>query len=280
MQTKYYERAQGTIAFSDYGNGGEPVLMLPGMGDLRAEYRYLAPKLSEAGYRAVTADLRGHGESSVPWTAYDVPSVGADILGLIEHLNVGPVHLIGTSFSPAAAVWATAERPDLIRSLVLISPFVRDAKINPLMQTLFRVMMNNPWRVRIWGTYYSSLYPSHKPPDFQGYIKQLMDNLAQPGRFDAAKGLANASRKPSAERLKLIKTSTIVIMGTRDPDFPDPAAEGRLVAEQTGGMLAVVEGAGHYPHAEIPEKTIPIVVDFLKRGVPSEKVRVLERSAG
>jgi RimJ/RimL family protein N-acetyltransferase len=59
-----------------------------------------------------------------------------------------------------------------------------------------------------------------------------------------------------------------VIIGTKDPDFPDPVAEGKIVAEQTGGTLALVEGAGHYPQTEMPEKTTPIVVDFLKRPFP------------
>jgi pimeloyl-ACP methyl ester carboxylesterase len=60
-----------------------------------------------------------------------------------------------------------------------------------------------------------------------------------------------------------VKAPTLVVMGTQDPDFPDPVAEGRSVAEQTGGTLALVEGAGHYPHAEMPGKTAPIVIDFL-----------------
>jgi pimeloyl-ACP methyl ester carboxylesterase len=123
MQTQYFERPEGTLAYSDYGGGGELVLMLPGMGALRSEYRFLAPKLGEAGYRAVAADLRGHGESSVPWQAYDVPSAGNDILALIEHLHVGAGHVIATSFSAGAAVWAAAEGPDRIRSLVLIGAF-------------------------------------------------------------------------------------------------------------------------------------------------------------
>ena len=134
MQTQYFERPEGTLAYSDYGGNGQLVLMLPGMGALRSEYRYLAPKLAQAGYHAVTVDLRGHGESSVPWKTYDVPSVGNDILALIEHLNASSAHVIGTSFSPSAAVWAAAECPDRIRSLVLISPFVRAVKINPIMQ--------------------------------------------------------------------------------------------------------------------------------------------------
>lgn len=93
----------------------------------------------------------------------------------------------------------------------------------------------------------------------------MTENLTQPGRFRAATALAFSSRQPSDERLKRVKAPTLVIMGTKDPDFPDPAAEGRYIAEQTGGDLALIEGAGHYPQTEMPEKTTPIVIDFLKR---------------
>jgi pimeloyl-ACP methyl ester carboxylesterase len=62
-----------------------------------------------------------------------------------------------------------------------------------------------------------------------------------------------------------MQAPTLVIMGTKDPDFPNPVEEGKIVAESTGGRLALIEGAGHYPHTEMPEKTAPIVIDFLEQ---------------
>jgi pimeloyl-ACP methyl ester carboxylesterase len=265
MNTQYFERPEGTLAYTDYGGSGELVVMLPGMGALRSEYRFLAPKLSEAGYRAVTVDLRGHGGSSVPWQVYDVPSTGGDILALIEHLDAGAAHIIGTSFAAGSAVWAAAERPNAVRSLVLIGAFVREAKINPVMNALFWLMMHNPWRVRTWAMYYSAMYPSRKPADFADYLRQLTENMAEPGRFSAAIALADSSRQPSAERLNRVTAPTLVIMGTKDPDFPDPPAEGAYIAAQTGGDLKLVEGAGHYPQTEMPEETASLVLEFLKR---------------
>jgi alpha-beta hydrolase superfamily lysophospholipase len=61
LQTQYFSRLEGRLAYTDYGSSGELVLMLPGMGSLRSEYRYLAPEPHDAGYRAVTMDLRGAG---------------------------------------------------------------------------------------------------------------------------------------------------------------------------------------------------------------------------
>ena len=133
------------------------------------------------------------------------------------------------------------------------------------MNALFWLMMNNPWRVRIWAMYYGMLYPTRKPADFKDYLNQLMANLAQPGRFDAAKALAASSRKPSEERLKRVKAPTLVVMGTKDPDFSDPVAEAHYIAEQTRGTVVLIDGAGHYPQTEMPDKTTPIVIDFLKQ---------------
>jgi len=268
MQTRYLERPEGTLAYSDYGGDGEAVLMLPGMGALRSEYRYLAPKLSAAGYRAITIDLRGHGESSVPWNSYDVPAIGSDILACIEYLDAGPAHLIGTSKAAASVVYAAAAQPDYVRSLVLIGPFVRAAKINPVMGAVFWLLMHNPWRVRAWAMYYGTIYPTHKPEDFNAYIKQLMENLAQPGRFDAVNAVGSSPAQPSEEFLNQVKAPTLVIMGTQDPDFPDAVAEGTAVAEQIGGTLELIDGAGHYPQTEMPEKTAPIVTNFLNDTAP------------
>ena len=49
------------------------------MGDLRSTYRFLTPKLVAAGYRVVSLDVRGHGESSVRWDDYSVGAVAADL---------------------------------------------------------------------------------------------------------------------------------------------------------------------------------------------------------
>ena len=56
-------------------------------------------------------------------------------------------------------------------------------------------------------------------------------------------------------------------MGTQDPDFADPVAEGKYLAQHTGGKLELIEGAGHYAQTEMPEETVPLVIDFLRNSV-------------
>lgn len=53
-------------------------------------------------------------------------------------------------------------------------------------------------------------------------------------------------------------------MGSKDPDFPDPATEGKIVAERIGGRLELVDGAGHYPQTEMAEQTAAILLEFFK----------------
>lgn len=263
--SEFFERPEGRLAYDDSGGSGQLVLMLPGMGALRAEYRYLAPTVIEVGYRVVTADLRGHGESDVDWPEYTLPAVGQDILDLVAHLDAGPAHVVGTSFSPGAAVWAAAERPDAIRSLVLIGPFVRNPKPSLGQKLALAILFHGPWRVRSWIAYYKTLYPTRKPDDFDAYLSELRTNLKEPGRFEAVMRLGSSTKAPSEERLGQVNTPALVLMGTKDPDWPDPEAEAQFIANALSAELSLVEGAGHYPQAEMPEKVSPVILDFLAR---------------
>src|SRR5579863_8507915 len=123
--TCYLDLPGGRLAY-DVAGAGPLVVCAPGMGDLRAEYRALAPQLVAAGYRVATLDVRGHGESSVGWPDYSVGAIGADMLALARALDTRPAILIGTSMAGGAAVWAAAEAPEAVAGLVLIDPFVRD----------------------------------------------------------------------------------------------------------------------------------------------------------
>lgn len=263
MKTSYLKREGGQIAFDDSHEGEEPVLMWPGMGTLRSEWRFLAPAVVEAGYRVITADLRGQGQSSAGWADYSIAANGQDFLALIEHLDIGPVHAVGNSFSPGAMVWAAVEKPDAFRSLTLIGPWVRDAKQTFFQKLATAVLLNGPWKVMGWAMFYKTLYPSQKPPDMDVYLEQLKINLREPGRFEALKGLGFSPKTASEKRLGRVNKPALVVMGTKDPDWPDPVAEATWIADQLSAELLLVEDAGHYPMTEMPQKVIPGVLSFL-----------------
>ena len=207
-------------------------------------------------------DVRGHGESSTEWSDFSVASVGSDILALARDLNSGPALLVGDSMAGGAAVWAAAEAPDAFAGLVLIDPFVRD--FPGFMNQLYPIVFADPWGAALWLRYYATLYPTRPPADFDSYREGLHQNMREPGRLNALRQMLMASKAASEERLSRVTAPTLVIMGSRDPDFKDPVAEARLVAERVHGQVHMVDGAGHYPHAEMPEVTGPIILAFLQ----------------
>ena len=269
----YLSTEGGKIAYSIQGRG-PIVVCIPSMGDLRDEYRFLVPQLVEAGYTAVTMDVRGHGESSTGWADYTVAGVGRDIVALIRLLATGPALLVGASMAAGAAVYAAAEAPQLIKGMVLIGPFVRDIPEPGYMKLLYRILFARPWGPGAWVKYYKTLYPGRLPADFADYAAKLQANLGQEGRIEALRSMLLASKHAAEERLARVAVPVLVLMGAQDPDFKDPQAEAGLVAARLRGEVRTLAGAGHYPHAEMPEQIGQIIIEFLAR-VGNRAARVI-----
>jgi pimeloyl-ACP methyl ester carboxylesterase len=262
MNTKFLKQENGTIAYDDQGTG-PLVICVPSLGDVRGEYRFLIPQLVSAGYRAASMDVRGMGETSVEWVDYSVAGVGKDILALIRELNAGPAVIIGTSMAAGAAIWAAVEKSELIRGLILVDPFARGDG-NRFLETLFSVMLARPWGPSMWAKYYSSLYPTCKPEDFALYTAGLRENLKEQGRIESLMQMLRASKRASEERIPSVKQPSLVIMGSKDPDFKSPEAEAKWLAENLKSTYTMIEDAGHYPHAEMPEVAGPLMIRFIQ----------------
>ena len=69
--------------------------------------------------------------------------------------------------------------------------------------------------------------------------------------------MISASKSSCEARIGEVRAKTLVIMGEKDPDFPDPAAEASYVAQCLNGETLIIPGAGHYPHTERPDITLP-----------------------
>jgi pimeloyl-ACP methyl ester carboxylesterase len=270
MKTQFLKIGEGSLAYDDTGSG-PLVLCVPGMGDLRGEYRFLVPQLVAAGYRAVTMDVRGHGESSVGWKDYSVAGIGGDILALTHHLNAGPAILVGNSMAAGAAVWAAVEAPELVSGLVLIGPAVH-GEMGLAFRLLLGALFARPWGPAAWLRYYQGLFTTRKPEDFAAHAAALKENLSQPGRMEALYAMMLASKSASEERLSRVHQPTLVVMGTRDPDFKDPQAEAGWVAEKLDASCRMVDGAGHYPQSEMPAVTGPWIVEYLRSLQPESSL--------
>jgi pimeloyl-ACP methyl ester carboxylesterase len=274
MSTKFVVRPQGRVAYEESGVANGPlVVLIPGIGDLRQQYRFLAPQLAAAGYRVISMDLRGLGESSTGWSDYRGAATGSDVVELLHTIGAGPAHLVGQSNAAGAVVWAAAEAPDLVRSVTVIGPFVRDIPIsfqdNLVMWGMINVGLARPWGPAAWGSYYQSLYPTAKPADLEAYTDTIKTNLREKGRLEAVQEMFRTPKSAVEARLGDVRAPVLVVMGTRDSDFAGlpggPEGEARQVAERLHGEVLLVDGAGHYPHVELPETVGPAIVKFLAR---------------
>ncbi|KWV32293.1 alpha/beta fold hydrolase [Micromonospora rifamycinica] len=260
--TRFLRRAEGRLAYDVQGSG-PLVLLVPGMAELRSSYRFLAPALVAAGYTVVTTDLRGHGDSDTTFTSYGDPETASDISALITELG-RPAVVVGNSLAAGAGVIAAADHPEQIAGLVLVGPFVRNPTLPPGMRSLFHVMTSPLWVATVWKAYMPSLYAGAKPADFAAYRAAVVDRLRQPGYGRAFSRTARQTDHASAEaRLAEVDTPVLVVMGDRDPDFKDPAAEAAWIGEALRGEVVMVPDAGHYPHAQQPEPTTRAVLGFL-----------------
>ena len=241
MTTQRLERPGGTIAFDDGGGTGSPVVMLPGAGDVRSEYRFVAPDLSAGGARVITMDLRGHGESSADWPAYGVADTAGDVVALLDHLGAGPATVVATSFAPAAALWAAADRPDLIARLVLISPHLETP---PIWQRIpLRLMLRGPFAGRLWAGQFRNWHPAAPPADLDEQADALAAMMADPRRRRAVRETLTARRDGLAGHIARVGIPTLVVMGGGDSHFRDPSAEGVSIAAKTRGRLQVIPDA-------------------------------------
>jgi pimeloyl-ACP methyl ester carboxylesterase len=119
--------------------------------------------------------------------------------------------------------------------------------------------------LRLWMSYLDVAYPT-KPADYAEYMAALRAKLTEPGRM--AEFLKTAKTTPADAQAQLpgVRCPALIIMGTEDPDFADPRAEGEAVAAAMPAGLGTVAtiGGGHYVHAECPDEVAALVIPFLK----------------
>lgn len=271
--TEYLAVDGGTIAYEVAGSG--PLVVLAhGMGDSRAAYRAVVPPLVAAGHRVAAVDLRGCGESGVDWPAWSRTAIAGDLLALIRHLG-GPAVLVGHSVSGGAATIAAAQEPSLITAVVELAPFTRkqsvrlgDLRVKRFRQGMLRLLGTGLFgSVPLWRSYLDVACPGAKPTDWAERLDRIEALLREPGRMKALRAMGRSAPTDAGARLGDVRCPVLVVMGTLDPDWADPRAEGAAIVDALPsglGRLEMIEGAGHYPHDQFPEQVVSLLLGFLR----------------
>lgn len=112
---------QVTLTVETWGSpDAEPVVLLHGGAQTRRAWRGTARRLSDAGWRVVCPDLRGHGDSSwSPGGDYSVDALRADLRRVLDHVG-RPAHLVGASLGGLVAILGAAAYPGQVRSVTLV----------------------------------------------------------------------------------------------------------------------------------------------------------------
>jgi pimeloyl-ACP methyl ester carboxylesterase len=272
--TEHLTIGDNTIAYDVTGQG--PLVVLAhGMGDSRHSYRFVAPALAAAGYRVANVDVRGCGDSSLGWDGYSRTDIAGDLVALVRHLG-GPAVIIGQSISGGAATIAAATAPDLITGVIELAPFTRKQSID--LGGLFRVKRHRAGLTRMMLTVFRGSLPSWKkyldlanpakPADWDAELARIEAKMSEPGRMKVLQAMAQSNPGDAGAQLPKVRCPVLVIEGSADPDWADPRAEGERITTdlpQGLGQLAVIEGAGHYPHTQTPDQVLALALPFLAK---------------
>ena len=253
--------------------GGEPALCVHGLAGSSRNWTdlidLLRPRLA-----CDAVDLPGFGDSPPrPDGRYSIAALAQTVIALIEKQERGPVHLIGNSLGGAVCVKVAATRPELIRTLTLISPALPDSR--PRLDLLRFPVMSLPRVGARLIRQYQVLPPERRVADVITTCysdpalfpqARFATEVAELTRRDslgyAAAVLTGSVRTLTAEFLRKgrhsawrdaarVTAPSLVIYGSRDR-LVDARMAGRAAHQFKDAKIVVLPRTGHVAHMEHP----------------------------
>ncbi|MFE9045007.1 alpha/beta fold hydrolase [Streptomyces sp. NPDC012421] len=260
------------LHYSDIGSG-DPVVMIMGTaGSGRIWHTHQVPALKAAGYRVITFDNRGIPPTDECAEGFGVGDLVADTAGLVEHLGLGPVRLVGTSMGSYVAQELLLARPELVRSAVLMASRGRSDALRAALARAELELHDSgarvPARYRATVQAMHSLSP-HTLGDEQAAIDWLdLFELAHRNLGHAPGVRAQMSLEPMPDRLAAYSAIRVPchVLSFAD-DLLTPPHHGRELAETIpDATFQVIEKAGHYGYLECPEEVNESILEFFAKG--------------
>lgn len=221
-----------------------------------------------ARHRTVRLDLRGYGHSELPPEGF---SHAADVIELLDRLDLGPVALVGASFGGLVSLDVAVARPDLVQRLVLVAPAMPGHEWSALVRESFAEEEDSLESGDLDGAVEVNLRtwvdgPGRSPEAVPAGLRSRVGEMQrraferQLPVWELAEDVLTV--EDLAERIGEIAVPTLVITGSEDvPDMEAIAA--RLGSEIAGARREVIAGAAHLPNLERPEEFDRLVLEFL-----------------
>jgi 3-oxoadipate enol-lactonase len=209
-----------------------------------------------AGRRQVlTYDVRGYGDTSRPTSpeSYSIERSAIDAGQLIAGLGLAPAHLVGFSQGGMIALRLAADRPELVRSLTLVSSTARLTREQAAVFEAQAAKVESAGLEEGVHTHiqraFSARFVEVNRELIAGFerIVAANDRTAVAATFRA---LANTDLRPA---LALIRCPTLVLAGAKDAGMPAAVHAAGLYAGIAGARVDVLPGVGHTISVEDPD---------------------------
>ena len=240
---------------------GEPLLLIHGLGSSTEDWEPQLPDFA-SHFCVITYDVRGHGRTDKPRERYSVKQFADDAAALLQHLGVGPAHVLGISMGGMIALQLAVDHPKTVKSLTIV---------NSGPELVLRT-----WRQRL------AIYSRFPIVRLMGMRKmgELLATKLLPGPAHASARDTFVERwarnDPSAylralraligwsvaSRLGSIVAPTLVI--TADQDYTPVPFKEEYTAKVPGARLVVVPDSRHMLPVERPAEFNRAALEFLR----------------
>jgi pimeloyl-ACP methyl ester carboxylesterase len=248
----YVKAGDISIYFRRYG-AGDPVLLLHG-GFMYAEtWAGQIPALASR-YQVIAMDSRGHGRTTLGTRPLTYRQMAEDAAALIEKLDLGPINLVGLSDGGSTSLALALQRPELVRSLVLlVTPFNTD-NYNDSAKRFIEGQLR-PWSLSLMG--------------FK-IIRRLLTREPENGAqfFEKMKSMWTKLPDFTVEDLQHIEAPTLVVACDHD-EYLSPAEDPLRVFSDTAAAIpnarmVTIPGGTHLVNVEHYKTVNSIILDFLE----------------
>ena len=262
------------LYYEDFGSG-QPIVLIHGWPLSGKSWEAQIPVLLNLGYRVISYDRRGFGQSSVTESGYDYDNLTKDLHEIISQLELINVILFGFSMGGGEVVrYLTkygAENVDKIALISSIIPLVKQKEDNPDgvpekdLQDIMTQLKTN--RVTFLESFHKNFYNvnllnqsvSQKQLDYDWTIASQASPLA------AIKAAESWAETDFRAELKNVTVKTLIVHGNEDQIVPIKTAGDQAAKGIANNIYKIISGGPHGLNVTHAEELNEILVDFLSK---------------
>jgi 3-oxoadipate enol-lactonase len=212
-------------------------------------------------FRVIRYDARGHGESDVNAAPTTIDRLGADLVALLDHLNIERAHLCGLSLGGLTALWVAAYHRDRVGRAVFANASARFGTTESWDDRMSAVREGGMAAIRdaVVARFLGAQFRAAHP-DVARFIGDMVEATPPAGYLAACAALRDADLREVVSR---IRAPALILAGELDESAPLRQSE-ELHAAIAGSELVVLRGAAHLTNVEQAEEFTRVVSTFLR----------------